>query len=214
MAAEEQRSDRPILVVAATPQELNRFRQAAPADVRCLVTGMGEKAGAAVRQELQRQRYRLVVSTGFSGGLRPGFQVGDLVMASEVIEEASGLRRKPGTAFGLNGMASVGPFLTVRKILSDPAQKQQGGVRFGAIAADLETSAVAEAAIQAGVGWVAIRAILDPMEVPLAVDSWWQGLRICAVPSRWGQMRLFLRAVQGAGRSLADGLRHFLKASA
>lgn len=211
MEAEERSPDGAILVVAATSQELARFRQAQPADVRCLVSGMGEKAGAAVREELQRQRYRLVVSTGFSGGLRPGFQVGDLVMASEVIEESSGLRRRPGMTFGLNGMASVGPFLTVRRILSDPALKQQGGVRFGAIAVDLETSAVAEAAIQAGVGWVAIRSILDPMEVRLAVDSWRQGLRMLAVPTRWGQMRLFVRAVHGAGQSLAEGLRRFLK---
>ncbi len=211
MEDEGRRSGGTILVVAATPQELARFRQAEPAGVRCLVTGMGERAGAAVRDELQRQRCRLVVSTGFSGGLRPGFQVGDLVMASEVIEESTGLRRKPSLAFGLNGMASVGPFLTVPKTLQDPALKQQGGVRFGAIAADLETSAVAGAATEAGVAWVAIRSILDPMEVRLAVGSWRQGLRMLAVPSRWSQMRLFLGAVRKAGQSLADGLGRFIR---
>lgn len=198
-------------MVAATPQELAHFRKAEPSGIRSLVTGMGGPAGAVVREQLQRDRYRLVVSAGFCGGLRPGFRVGDLVVASEVIEESTGLRRKPSVPFGLNGMASVGPFLTVRKVLSDPALKQQGGVRFGAIAVDLETSAVAEAAVQAGVAWVGIRSILDPMEVRLAVDSWRQAVRMLTVPSRWGQMKLFLRSVQLAGQSLAEGLGRFLK---
>ena len=65
--------------------------------------------------------------------------------------------------------------------------------------------------MQAGVAWVAIRSILDPMEVRLAVDSWRQGLRMLAVPSRWSQMRLFLGAVQKAGQSLADGLGRFIR---
>lgn len=197
-----------VLIVAAVPQELRDLRFRREPGVQCLVTGMGpRRAGEAVRRRLSAGGISLVVSTGFSGGVRPGFGVGDLVMASEVIHASSGERSRPDPGFfGLNGMASIGPFVTVEQVLPDPAAKAEVGERFGAIAADLESAAVAQAAEAAGVAWVAVRAILDPMEIPLAVRSRTQALKLLAVPRRWKEFSGFLRAVRTASRSLAGGL--------
>ncbi len=200
-----------ILIVSAVPQEIAHFRVVAPAAVRCVVAGVGARSGQVVRRQLGQGSYRLVISAGFSGGLRPGFQVGDLVMASEVIESASGSRREAAIPFGLNGMASVGPFLTAPSVLAQPHAKEQMGKRHGAIAVDMETASVAQAAAEAGVGWVGIRSILDPMEVALPVTSNWDAMRLLAAPRRWMEFSDFLKVIRAAGESLAVGLKRFLK---
>ena len=201
-----------VLIVAAVPQELQDFRSGWVPGVRCLVTGMGPRAGEAVRRRLAQGDIGLVVSTGFAGGVRPGFRVGDLVMASEVIQASSGDRSRPVSSFfSLSDTASVGPFVTVDQVLPDPKAKAWAGNRFGAIAADMESAAVARAADQAGVAWMAVRAILDPMEVPLVVRSRAQALRMLAVPRRWKEFSVFLRAVRTASRSLAGGLHDLME---
>ena len=201
-----------VLIVAAVPQELRDLRLQRDPAVECLVTGMGRRAGEAVRRRLSAGGIGLVVSTGFAGGIRPGFEVGDLVMASEVIHAPSGERRRPDPGlFGLNGMASVGPFVTVEQVLPDPAAKAEAGARFGAIAADLESTAVAHAAEAAGVAWVGVRAILDPMEVRLSIRSRSQALRCLAVPRRWKEFSGFLQTVRTASRSLAGGLHELIE---
>lgn len=193
-----------ILVATAVARELAHFR--ARDGVECLVTGMGPRSARAVRDRIRRGGVSRVVSTGFAGGIRPGFEVGDLVVASEVIEAGSGRRWRPESLRGFNGLASVGPFLTVGRILSDPASKLSAGAKFGAIAADLETAAVAEAAHQSGVPWVALRAILDPTETSLAVTSRWQALALLVSGARRRRLQAFLDGVQTASRSLALGL--------
>ena len=196
-----------ILVVAAVSQELQGFRFKENFGVQRLITGMGQRAREAVRRRLSFGDVSLVISTGFAGGIRPGFEVGDLVMASEVIQASSGERKYPDPSFlGLNGLASVGPFVTVERVLSDPQAKSEAGVRFGAIAADMEAAAVAISAEAAGVAWVAVRAILDPMEFPLKISSGRQALRCLAAPGRWSEFSGFLKMIRTASRSLAEGL--------
>lgn len=191
------RSAHPILVVAAVRQELGPFMKNCGSATHVLVTGMGRRrAGRAVGRALKNGAYRCVVSAGFAGGTRPGFQTGDLVVASEVIEACS-LRRwqANGTAAGLQGRFRVGPLLTVEKLLGDPHAKEEAARRFGAVGVEMETSAVVEAAAEAGVAWVAIRAILDPVEVKVSIGSW----------------LYFLKSMKVASRSLAQGLAEIIQ---
>lgn len=202
----------PVLVVAAVPQELQDFKTNGRRGIERLITGMGRRAGEAVRRRLLEGDVGLVVSTGFAGATRPGFKAGDLVMASEVIHGSSGERRHPGASFPeLSGLAGRGPFLTVDRVLSDPNRKSDAGKQFGAIAVDLESAAVAQAADRAGVAWVALRAILDPMELPLRITSRAQALSCLAVPRRWSEFSAFLRAIRTASRSLGKGLQGLLE---
>ena len=204
-----------VLIAAAVPQELQDFRLPAGrqgSQVDCLVTGMGPRAGEAVRRRLSKGDIQLVVSTGFAGGVRPGFHTGDLVLASEVIHAPTGDRHRPVSSyFSLIETAFVGPFVTVEQALSDPKAKAWAGNRFGAIAVDMESAAVAQAADQAGVAWVAVRAILDPMETPLVIRSRAQALRFLAAPRRWKEFSGFLQTVRTASRSLAGGLHELME---
>lgn len=66
-----------ILIVAAVREELARFRVQNERSVRCLLTGMGcRRAKEAVERCLNEEKFRMVVSTGFAGGTRPGFSSG------------------------------------------------------------------------------------------------------------------------------------------
>lgn len=198
----------PILVVSAVPQELGCVpRDGADGRVRWIAGGVGPRAGAVVRQQLAQQRFSLVVSTGFSGGAQPDLKSGDLVLASEVIRAQSGWRRAPtGEALGLNEICSVGPFVTVERPLQSPQEKREMGSRYGAIAVDMESADVAEAAEQAGVPWVALRVILDPMDAPLLIGSGRQVLGMLPRPGRWREMAAFLGEVRRSGLSLGRGL--------
>lgn len=173
-----------------------------------LVTGIGRKrAFQAVDRCLKADPYGLVVSAGFAGATRPGFRVGDLVMASEVISASSNVRRRPAaTRAGENGIGSDGPLVTVDSPSSTPRAKADLGVRYGALAVDMETEAVAEACEMNQVPWLAIRSILDPMETVLPAQSWRQGAAMLFRPDRWGQLLDLLRTVRAASRSLSDGL--------
>lgn len=199
-----------LLVVAAVRQELKAFFPRVNGDVEILLTGMGQRrASRMIRDRLDRQRYDGVISTGFAGGTRPGFQVGDLVVASEVIEAATGKRWQPTSRLVLDPTGpsvSVGALVTTAQPLGDPQAKADIGLRYGTIAVDMETAAVAQAASEAQVPWVSLRAILDPMEVRLSPLSWVQGLRTVAFPNLWGEFAGFLRAMRLASQSLANGL--------
>ena len=212
---ETERAIGTILIAAAVPQKLQDFRLLSGrlgSGVECLVTGMGPRSGEAVRRRLAKKDVRLVVSTGFAGGVRPGFHTGDLVLASEVIHAPTGDRHKPVSSyFSLSDRASVGPFVTVEKALPDPKAKAWAGNRFGAIAVDMESAAVAQAADEAGVAWAAIRVILDPMEKPLVVRSRAHALRLLAAPRRWKEFFGFLQTVRLASRSLAGGLNDLIE---
>ncbi|MBI3616247.1 MAG: hypothetical protein HY211_07000 [Candidatus Omnitrophica bacterium] len=204
-------------------------------DTTILFTGIGpSNAAKALRRSLAGGRYRLIVSAGFSGGTRPGLKVGDLVLASEVVDISLGRRwvpayeepfmlslskherektvRSPFDELRANGNTNVilGPIATVSRPVSDPTEKERLGQRHGVVAVDMETAAVAAAAGAAGVPWIALRAILDPMEVRLSVGSLRQGLRCVADPFRWRNLRQFMGAVRSARESLSKGLKVLL----
>ena len=214
----------PILVVAAVRQELAAFEPAA-GRVLCRLTGMGPRAGKTVAGLLAREPYRMVISAGFAGATQPGYGVGDLVAASEVIDVSSG-RRTPAGPIGprLSGLARQGRFITVDRVLSGPSKVEMGR-RFGGIAVDMETASVAAAADRAGVPWVGLRAILDPVEVSIPVVSALAaagggrttGLDLVAAaatlvqPWRWGEWVDLIRSVRKAKESLGAGLQFLVE---
>lgn len=203
----------PILLVAAVRQELDSFlAKGMDPNVRILFTGMGrQRASESVRKQLAKEKYRLVISTGFAGGTCPGFKVGDLVMASEVKDAGSQKRWQPGRVMThLRQPVAVGTLVTAERICSDPISKEKLGILHGAIGVDLETAMVAEAASQAGIPWLAIRSILDPMEVSMPISSGLQAFTLLLMPSRWPDFKNFLGAVRVASQSLSNGLESLI----
>ncbi len=201
-----------VLVVSAVSQELSGApRGGAGSPVRYLVAGMGPRSAAAVRRRLAREKFSLVVSAGFAGGTRPGFKTGDLVQATEVVEAGTGRRHEPVAFTGLDGDCAAGVFVTVERPLQSSAEKKELGARYGGVAVEMETAGVARAAEEAGVPWIALRAILDPMEAPLPAGSAREALGMLLRPGRWGDFRDFLVSIRTASKSLGAGIGNLVK---
>jgi adenosylhomocysteine nucleosidase len=141
-------------------------------------TGMGrERAEASTEAALTRYQATAVISIGFSGGLEGHLEVGDLVLASDLIgvkdpagneieptiyQANQGLLRAATEALEAASLRVVlGSTVTAPGIVATPADKQALGRRTGAIAVDMESYWVARVASDRGLGFLALRAISD-----------------------------------------------------
>ncbi len=141
-----------------------------------VATGIGiAQAQLAARRALQiLPPPRMVISTGVAGGLSPDLKAGDLVIADRMLIESEGgscddagqvapgtigLARRALEHHGLN--AAAGPILTARRVLSSAAAKREAHARWGAIAVDMESAAIAIEMAQCAAPFVCIRAIID-----------------------------------------------------
>lgn len=180
----------------------------------------GKDPEANARRLLARGADRLV-SFGIAGGLDPALPPGTLVVATEVIGDGE---RFPAQAWGC-GKALRGAIAGSGHPLASPAAKARLYAATRAVAVDMESLAVARVAAEAGVPFMALRAIADPADraVPglalSALDA--QGrpdlLRLAAgvltdpeqIPQLW-RLALDYRAALGAlraerSRSNTDG---------
>ncbi|MBN1661922.1 MAG: hypothetical protein JXA93_26245 [Anaerolineae bacterium] len=140
-------------------------------------TGMGrQRAEASATAVLAGCQVTAVLSIGFSGALAGQLEVGDLVLASELIgTDPAGnvieptiyrpnpwLLRAVTEALNATSLRTVsGPTATTPGIITTPANKQDLGRRTGAIAVDMESYWVARLASERGFPFLALRAISD-----------------------------------------------------
>lgn len=127
-----------------------------------VITGGGSRAGAraAVHQAIANGAQALV-SFGLAGGLDPTLKPGAMVAPARVL---SGTRRytvDPALAARL-GLQPTGTLLDWPHIVASVTAKQRLWQDTGALAVDLESGAVAEAAAEAGLPFAVLRAVCDP----------------------------------------------------
>ena len=144
-------------------------------------TGMGrQRAEASAEAVLARYQATVVISIGFSGALEGRLEVGDLVLASELIgstgldgneieptiyQADQGLLRAVTEALRATPLRVVlGPTVTVPGIIATPAGKRSLGGQTGAVAVDMESYWVARAASDRGLPFLALRAISDAQQ--------------------------------------------------
>jgi adenosylhomocysteine nucleosidase len=142
-----------------------------------LECGVGREAAArGTHALLTGHRPRWVISAGFAGGLHPALKQGDILMANEIADLAGrrlaidfkispeALARTPGL--------HVGRLLTVDSVVSEPADKRALGESHGALAVDMESSAVAEVCRDQRVKFLSVRVISDAVdhELPRDID--------------------------------------------
>ncbi|HET9623423.1 MAG TPA: hypothetical protein VFP84_18750 [Kofleriaceae bacterium] len=176
--------DRPVLILVALPTELRAVAGALGARVHGAVARgkLGELPAVAVAigmgggaaHVIAAERPRLVISCGLSGGLDPALAAGDLVLASSVHDEAgeSIAVGEPLLRAVRDALASEGPPATVGEIVcatevAATRGEKQALARPGRLAVDLESGAAARAAQQAGIPWLALRVVLDPVDAEL-----------------------------------------------
>ena len=172
----------PVLVLVALEHELRAVRRALDGAPRAgtvrgrlggnelvtLACGMGQGPGPA----LDEWRPRLVVSCGFCGGLDPGLIAGDLVLATAVRATSGELLEAPeparlAAAALLDGVRYRQGELVQAASVATTVEEKRARARSGALALDMESFAVARAAEQAGIPWLALRAVVDPADSPL-----------------------------------------------
>lgn len=110
-----------------------------------------------------------VIAAGLASGLQPELRRGDIVMADCVLDEsgrslAIDLHLDPAEAAKHPGL-HVGRIVTLERPVTTPTKKREFGSLYAALAADRETFAVADVCRAEGTRFLAIRAILDPVDV-------------------------------------------------
>ncbi|MRR54981.1 MAG: phosphorylase [Deltaproteobacteria bacterium] len=144
-------------------------------------SGMGTKRASAATEELiSRAQPRLIITAGLGGAVRPGLNVGDLVLAGQVLALGEGLTTEiagianeallrvvhesvPGQPFRIVDGTTVTTSVIVNKKLAD----QQLARDIVNPVLDMETSAVAEIAERKGIPLVAVRAVSDAADEEL-----------------------------------------------
>jgi adenosylhomocysteine nucleosidase len=144
--------------------------------VALLALGVGKEC-ARIAAEITIRCYRpdLVISAGFGGGLQPHVREGDIVVGSEILE----LRRDEGTEITSDLMhkcalpprldgerwpelrVHYGKIITTDEMVLRAANKARIGKATGALAVDMETSAVAAVCAAKKTDFLAVRCITD-----------------------------------------------------
>lgn len=131
-------------------------------------TGIGSDAASeAVAALLRAHTPTLLVAAGFAGALDPRLRVGDLVVATNYSHPESLARA--GQRWAGASHVFFGPLTTAARPLETCEGKTQLARETGALAVDMETSAIAAACQTGGIPLLALRAISDSANTPLPV---------------------------------------------
>jgi adenosylhomocysteine nucleosidase len=104
--------------------------------------------------------------------LHDRYQVGDVVLATEVIDEAGNIRPTtwPGAlpAGEWRPLIHRGRLLCSSRLIADPKEKLALGEKYHADAVDMETAAVAQSCSAHSIPFGCVRAISDRADTPLS----------------------------------------------
>ena len=133
------------------------------------LSGMGEKAAREAAEGLQASGATTLVSFGLAGALDSSLRPGDLVLPESIhagyilpvdLDWRNRLRQRlPAHLSVASGILAASP-----GVLTSAGAKRELAEATGACAVDMESGAVAEVAARAGVPFLAVRVIADPLE--------------------------------------------------
>lgn len=186
-------------------------------DVYVLHTGVGEKtARPRVAEFLRARSPRLLISSGFAGGLTDELHPGELMLA----ENFSALNLAAGTRSALRSYPlHTGQLSTAAAVVHSAGDRAARTAAEGAIAVDMETDFIAEACADRSIPMLSLRVISDTPRAPfpappeLLFDIERQSTRypslllhIAGNPRAIPRFLAFGRQVAAARRVLADAL--------
>jgi len=160
-----------LAIVAALERELRPARRKLGKEAIYLAMGMGrEMVEARLALFLRQMSPGMLILTGFAGGLTPELESGDLILAEAVLRPGAEeirtdehLLAEAGEALG---DVRRGRLLTVARPASGE-EKNRLGKDFQAVAVDMESWWAAALAREAGVPFLCLKGILDPLDRPL-----------------------------------------------
>jgi adenosylhomocysteine nucleosidase len=204
------------------------FAEIAGAQVAAVLTGVGPKQAALAASLVLRSEHESInfcVSSGSAGGLRPAYQVGQVLAArsvfsenprdddeSRVIESSAAL-----VSFAAeSGATVVNQFFTANHTIGTAEEKHLIGAR--ADAAEMESFEILREARTYGVPAVAIRAVSDTLDedLPLDMDDILTEEGHVSLPRVLGQVALHPKSLPGLvklgqqSKRAAENLAQFL----
>ncbi len=181
--------------------------------------GDAERTRRAMAQLIDEGASALV-SFGICGGLDPALGPGALILAQAVSSDDgrhrrvdAALRGALASALGRAGIAAAGgDVIGAARAVDTPSRKAALHRRNGAIAVDLESHLVADAAAAAGIPFAVLRAVADPAERTLppaaliGLDAAGQpalGRVLLSLATQPGQLPALLQLARDTRRALA-----------
>lgn len=195
-----------------------------------VLTGIGPHAAdAAASTVLKRQRAALAMSAGFAGALLPAAAVGDVIAATSVISgtfdgawfqagaplvsDDRVLHAVQAAAAQVGVTVRTGPLVSLATVVCRAVDKQKVSRLAGAIALDMESAAIGNAARAHGVPFAVLRTVSDVASEDLPLDfnvfltpwGWLRGMgaMILAPSSFVGLNRLRRQSRLAAGQLTA-----------
>ncbi len=146
--------------------------------VRLLRTPMGAAASDAVERALAvGEEPNLILSTGFCGGLAPSLRPGKIVLAETIRHRGETIpldvdlfdRAKNGLSRGGIDF-TTGAIESVDQVIENVVEKKNLGKK-RAIAVEMEDASLARLARERGIGFLSVRAVIDPVDCVLPFSS-------------------------------------------
>jgi adenosylhomocysteine nucleosidase len=132
------------------------------------VSGIGCAAAGAAARALVEAGVSALMTFGMSGGLDPTLKAGSIVLPGELISPAGTRfitcrpwRERIAAAVSASRAVTEGSLLTSATAIDSVADKAAAFRSSGAVAVDMESSAVAEVALSARLPFIAVRVIVD-----------------------------------------------------
>lgn len=208
----------PIAVICALEVECRALAGLARPGVEIHVSGMGADAARSTAERVVARRPRALLAVGFCGALSPALRAGDLVVADVVVHENTGEAFPADTVMAAAAPGRHGTLVTAMAVARTPADR----AALEGIAVDLESAAVARAARDADVPFLALRAVSDrakdriPDIVPMLDDLGRPDRRRLAAwalrhPREVPRLARLGRGSRRAGRALAEGVDTLLR---
>jgi adenosylhomocysteine nucleosidase len=127
-------------------------------EVVATLTGIGTRAAARSAEGiLDSVAIERLLVVGIAGGIGPSVGIGDLVVPELVLDLSTGAEHRPAP---LGGCAPRGMLVTSDELIFRPEEVARLEAR-GAIAIDMETSAIGAVCERRGCPWSVFRAISD-----------------------------------------------------
>jgi len=205
-----------IALLCAVPAERRALAGLERPGVSLRSSGMGAEAADRAAAAVLAGGPRAVVAAGFCGALDPGLRVGDLV-AAEAVADEDGARFPADPALLAAAPGRRGVMVTARRLARTPADR----ARLDGLAVDLESAAIARRCAEAGVPFLALRAVTDEVGHVLpdfdrlmnAAGQLTPGLGLVHFALHPRQLAGLVRVGRGARRAsgaLADGIGQLL----
>lgn len=153
--------------IPMTPHFVDRARFQVSPSLIFIAAGIGSRPAAAAALLLADTfKPDALISVGFCGALTDELGTADMILGGTPNHPAE------PSLLALAQSAAIKPrlgtILTVPKVIVDAAEKKELARKTGALAIDMEADAVAVAAKARGLGFLAVKVVIDTPSAPLA----------------------------------------------